>query len=356
MPEEPCEISFYEDGIPPFVGHELDRLYGVRYSSLGHLRVYGKLEKPRTYVRRADNIPVTVILFRIEEHRVSVLNEAIQLPHEELCQFVESVFSRYPQIRTITLPAIQKHTGRLSHPFQAVVYHSDVWLSVPDSAEEYLKGLGRNTRQAIRQELRKLKSSFPTFHCRFTEKEEIREEDIRTVISFNKMKLSTKGIASGDDENEIQRILTLSKECGIACIATIDGRVCGGVIGYRFGENFSFRATGYDPAYESYRIGFLIYFLSVCKCIERNAKHIHLGWGTQDYKFRLGGVQRDLERLILFRSWVHLFLDWKVALQAVFKDKSTKTRRYLKDAATRPGGPLSALAKVLIASTRWLRH
>lgn len=356
MSKERHEIAFYDEEIPSFVECELDRLYGVSYCSLRHLRLYGKLEKAQTYVCQAEGNPVAIILFRVEEQAVSVLNEVIDFSDVEIRRFTDNVFLRYPQIRTVTFPAIEKRERHLSRPCQRQVYHSHVWLSVPDTAEAYMNTLGPNTRQVIRRYLRKLRSSFPSFECRFIDKEAVSEHDIRTILGFNQERLKSKGTISSADETEIQRIIALTRECGMVCVATIDGRVCAGTINYRFGENFAFRATGYDQAYDNYRLGFLVNFLTYCECIERNAKNIHLGWGTQDYKFRLGGVQHDLEHLIVFRSRAHFFLAWRTALQVAIKDKTIKTRRYIKDAATRHEGPAASLAKAVVTSVRWLRH
>lgn len=356
MPSEKSETVCYEHQIPPFVEAELDRLYGARFSSMRHFRIYGRLKNAHTYVRHAKGKPAAILLFRIEEQTVRVLNEAIRLSPEEIRQFADHIFLRYPKIRTVTFPVIEKEERCLSRPAQSVFYHSDMWLNVPGNADEYLKSLGTSTRQGIRRDLRKLNSSFPSFHYRFMEKEEVNEHDIRTIIGFNRAKLKTRGEISQDDENEIQRISALTRECGLVCIATIEGRVCGGTISYRLAANFAFRATGYDSAFESYRLGFLINFLTFCECIERGAKNIHLGWGTQDYKFRLGGIQRDFEEMIIFRSWGHFLLGWKRVLQATIRDSMVKTRRSVKIAATRRDGPVGVAAKTCIAAVRWLRQ
>ena len=57
MPSEKSETVCYEHEIPPFVEAELDRLYGARFSSMRHFRIYGRLKNAHTSVRRADSLP-----------------------------------------------------------------------------------------------------------------------------------------------------------------------------------------------------------------------------------------------------------------------------------------------------------
>ncbi len=356
VPGAKYDIACHENEIPPFVEPELDRLYGARYASIIHFRVYGGLNNTHTYVCQVDGQPITIFLFRIEKQTVQVLNEGIRLASDDIQRFADYIFSRYGHINRVSFRAIEKDERCLNRPCQSVFFGSDMRLPVPASSAQYHRHLGKNTRQGINQSIRKLKKSFPSFDYHFGEREMVHEHDIRTILDFNRARRASRGEFFAEDEDEIRRIIEMARACGLVLILTIDGRMCGGTITYRFGDNFAFRATGYDLAYDRYRLGFVANFLTFVECIDRGANNIHLGWGRQDYKFALGGVERDLEDLLVFRSWARYFLGWNVVLQLTIQDKLVKSRQCLLVVARRRDGAASSLARAFLASVRRLRQ
>src|SRR3954467_15707666 len=72
-------IAIYNNEVPAFIEPDLDRLYGARYCSLAHFRIYAKLDGVSTYVVREGGVAKTVYLFRSEPHRAIVLNEGIRV-------------------------------------------------------------------------------------------------------------------------------------------------------------------------------------------------------------------------------------------------------------------------------------
>ena len=49
-------------------------------------------------------------------------------------------------------------------------------------------------------------------------------------------------------------------------------------------------------------LGQLMMFFFICDCISRGCAHAHLGWGTTEYKQRLGAAPVTTYRASLYRS------------------------------------------------------
>lgn len=348
------EISLYENEIPSFATAELDRLYGGRYASMRHFRIYDKLGNASTYVCRVDEKPVVILLFKIAKAMVRVLNESIHLPGPEIVRFTTFIFQRYRQVRSICFHAIDTPHEALPQPSKAIFHASDMWMVAPASVDAYLKGLDGKTRQNVVRCTRNIKRDFPSFAYQVLEREAVSEDAIRTIVEFSRARLAAKGEVSGDDEDEIRRVIQTTQECGLVGIATIDGRVCGGQVIYRFGDNFAYRVTGHDPLYDPYSLGFLGCYMGACACIERQARILYMGWGTLDYKFRLGGVQRDLHDVMVFRSRASVALHSGLLIKAMGNRLLLRSRQAIK-AASAMREPAPSIARVLVASARLLR-
>ena len=349
------EIALHDNRIPSFAAAELDRLYGSRYASLSHFRIYDKLENASTYVCYTDGIPTVILLFKIEKNTLRVLNESIHLCATEIACFTTFIFRRYRFVRVITFQAVDTQHEQLPQPATVIFHGSDMSMYAPASAAAYLKSLDGKTRQNIVRCTRNIKRAFPTFAHQVLERKAASEETIRAILAFSKARLHAKGEVSADDEQEIRRIVRTTQECGLVGIVTIEGRICGGQVIYRFGDNFSYRVTGHDPLYDPYSLGFLGCYLATCACIERQARILYMGWGTLDYKFRLGGAQRDLHDLMIFRSQVSVALHLTLLLKAS-RDHLVRRARQAVRAAAAMREPAPSIAKALVASVRLVRQ
>lgn len=319
-----------------------------------HFKIYDKLDNASTYICRVEDTPVAILLFKIAKGMVRVLNESIHLPAAEIERFTTYIFQRYRQVRSIFFRAIDTAHQDLPQPSKAIFHASDMWMTAPASVDAYIKGLDSKARQNVVRCTRNIKRDFPSFTYQVFDRDAASEDVIRTILGFSRVRLAAKGEVSGDDDEEIRRVIQTTRECGLVGIATIDGKICGGQVIYRFGDNFAYRVTGHDPLYDSYSLGFLGCYMGACACIERHARILYMGWGTLDYKFRLGGDRRDLHDVVIFRSRVSVALHSGLLLRAIGNRFLLRSRQAVK-AASSMREPARSIARVLVASARLVR-
>jgi CelD/BcsL family acetyltransferase involved in cellulose biosynthesis len=336
MESENVIISLYENSVPPFVESELEQLYENLYSSLVQLRTYGAIAgNISTYVVQKNGTTITLLLFRLDNNKVQVLNESIQIDADEINRFTHYIFSTIPSVTVISFHAIRMTAQPLAFPCQQFSVLEDIVVTLPSTSQEYLARLGKATRKNIKHHISRLKRRFPSLGHDVYLKEDVSEQHVRDIIEMNKARMVRKNKVSSFDANETERIIKLAKSCGLVSVITIDGRVCAGAICCRIGENYFSQVNAHDPEYDSYRLGTLCCYWTICKCIDYGGKEFHLLWGQYEYKYMLLGVQRDLADLAIYRSRMHLLLNGDTALRLVLNGYIRKAMLWLKDKARR---------------------
>lgn len=329
---DPVTISFYENEVPDFVGPELERLYANLFSTLPQFafRDAGALH---TYVAYRGMERTAVLLFELKGAMIRVLNEGIRIDEEELVRFAHAAFARYASAKAIRLHAVEGDITSHSFPWQQHPVLQDIVLKLPKSSENYLASLGKSTRSYLNRYLNKIRREHPSFRHEVLIGEEINESLVLELISMHKARMASKDKVSVIDDKRLREILQLAKEFGFAVIARVEGNICGGTINYRVGENYFLETVAHDSSFNDYRIGTICSYLTVCECIARSGREYHFLWGDYDYKFRLGGVRRELNDLYLYRSRLHMVLNSDFTLTMAAKCYLLQLKRRLQQEA-----------------------
>ncbi|KRB93068.1 GNAT family N-acetyltransferase [Noviherbaspirillum sp. Root189] len=343
LPSAAAEIvdsRIYDADIPDFAGSELDRLYGSLYSSLSHFRINGGLEDASTYISERNGKPAVILLFRIERRNARVINEGMRLRAEDVERFCVNLFQRYPLVTSVTFHAVRivNTERRISCVQQRFFCAEDFVADLPDSAEAYLAMLGNATRKNLKRHRNRLERAFPDFSFRVDEKDAIREDDVRRIIAFNRVRMAQKQKASFIDEEETQRILQLVKTCGTVSIVTIGGELAAGAIAVRIGDSVISKVNAHDSRYDDYRLGMLCCYLTVCAAIEAGARRFHFGHGRYDYKTALLGAHETYDHLVLYRSRLQQLRDGRRALGIALSGYRVEGSRWLLDKIERDSG------------------
>jgi hypothetical protein len=312
-------IDCRRHGLPDAIGEELCRLYGNIHSSPAHLRVYGGLDTvTQAYVATHEGGARAIFLLREEGPRLRVVNEGMRVDTAAAEAFARFVFATAPGIAAIEFHAIESAPLSLSFPLQQAVCTAEMPLALPSTVDAYIAGLGKNTRRNLRRYMDKLLQRFPSFRFDVHERNALGTADARAVIALNRARINGKQQAYSIDDEE-ERILALLQECGLAGVGRIDGKICCGALGYRVGDRFFFKIIGHDPQYNPWSLGILCCFLMIRACIERGCSEYNFMWNEYEYKFALGARRRELARVVIYRSRLHMLANGRMAC-AVARD------------------------------------
>ena len=343
IPENDVSVSIYENEVPAFAEAELMRLYSSLFSTLPQLNLKD-LTSIYTYVVSNGTRIKDIFLFEKKGAMVRILNEGIKIDQQEIERFANCIFARDPSVKAISLHAVEGTINRHDFPCQQHAVMADIVLPLPRTTEEYLAGLGKSTRSYINRYLNKLRRECPTFSHEVYVKNKIDENHIHDLIDIHRARMISKDKVSVIDDLRLQEILRLVKEFGFVVIVRINGRICAGTINYRVGDNYFLESVAHEAEYNDYRIGTLCSYLTVCECIARSGKEYHFLWGEYDYKFRLGGVRRQLNDLYLYRSRAQFIFNSDFVLKIAAKRRIQQMKKQLLHAASQQGTLTSRIA------------
>lgn len=322
------QSQIFERTIPDFAAPSLVRLYGHLFSSLSLVKLHHPLLDIHTYVAGPCENPEVVLLFAVEGDTARVLHEQFAVEAAEIDRFARHVLERYPAVSRIILNAIEvgRSQGNIMLPHNTANCSEDIVVSLPETVNEYDARLGKSTRKNLKHHLSRFKREMPTMKHQIITTENIVESDLREVVRLNQLRMQVKGKDFSTDESEILRLISLARECGFLNIVTIDGRICAGAICYRIGDNFFSMVNAHDPAYDRYRLGSLICYLTVCEAIGHGGREFHFMWGRDQYKFQLLGVRKDLDKVTLYRSRLQQLRHFHRVLEDSLREKERKLR------------------------------
>ncbi len=333
----------YTNSVPPFAEIWLSRLYGNIFSSLAHYRIYDGISGIHTYIACRGEQVLAVLLYRSEGNRIRILNEAARLPAAEIERFAQHMFHAYPTVSVISLHAVSLEGQIEKFPLQRFNCLEDIVLHLPASTEEYLAHLGKSTRSYLNRYQNKLRRDFPSMSHVTYFGNEIKESHIREILDMNRARMEGKGKLTPWTDKHERCMFELARLCGMVNVIMIDGRLCAGTINYRVNENYFLEVIAHAPEYNDYRLGTICCFATICQCIELGGKEYHFLWGQSEYKYRLGGVQQDLEHVAIFRSRRHMLKNMPLVACNVYQGCRRKMHLWSKDARRRD----SFIAKAL---------
>lgn len=328
-------ISFYENEIPDFLASEMDVLYENIYSSVSKFQIDASVLNATTYVDRLDGRITAILVFRRIDRTIEVINECIKLGDTEIQKFADAVFARYPQVARITFHAVQASIAALRYPYQCHTCLEDIVLQLPASSDLYFDSLGKSTRQYISRYSKVAKRDLPSFQFKICPPEELTDALLLQIIEFSNARLAAKDRISLHNQENTRRLMRLIYRHGFVGMILIDGRVCAAAMCSRLGANYFLHVLSHDPKYDSYRLGTLCCYLTIDACIAQGGRLFHFLWGRFDYKFRLLGVQQDLQRVAVYRSYVQFFLNGTYAFKLAFKGMGRSAKSWLLEPGRR---------------------
>jgi hypothetical protein len=339
----------FEGFVPPYAGPAIDRLYGSIYASVALLSIYDTLAQASTYVVRHDGDISCVLLYRRAGRQIEVLNQCIRLSHAEIEGFADTMFARHVGVDCIAFHAVQATLEGSRYPAQQFHCAADIVAELPDTAEAYLAQLSKNMRQATKYYLNRMRRLHPSFRFQVTPGTEIDEQEVRRIYRFNRERMEGKHLVPNVDDDEVGRIIALTRRSGLLMTATIEGRVCGGLVCWRAGDDVFLRSIAHDPAFDGINLGTVCCHLGIMECISRGAKRFHFLAGRLQYKYRFLGKDQNFDRIVLYRDCRSLVRQAGMAARTMTSGWSNEINLWLMNAERRDDRASRAAVRLLRA-------
>ena len=281
-----------------------------------------------------------IILFKYTaktQKNIKVLNQEFKISLTDIENICYILFNEFNRVQQIIFEKIFEPSSKQSPKivFEKTLFNDVIISDMPKSMNDYLNSLRASTRKKFRLMMNRFVKDFPDFKVYHFEKNDILLEQIEKVVSWNKSRMKTKGIISQLNEKECKILhqYVSSSGFGYLCLFEIGGQMMSGVIISMIGEHAYGHVIAHDSFYDQYSVGRIALLHTIEYMAEKkNIKHYHLLSGTQEYKFRFGGISHDLYTCRIFRNH-NIYYFWGKTMSALIENYR-KYRRKLRNSKT----------------------
>lgn len=163
--------------------------------------------------------------------------------------------------------------------------------------EDYLAGRSRQFRSQLGRKMRRLRRDHQVRIRQSAAAAEV-PGDIDTLFVLHDARWQGKGEASALADPEARRLLV---EFAVEAhqrgwlrlyLLEVDGAAVAGWLGWRLGERLSYYQAGFDPAWASHSVGFLLFAETVREAIAEGAAEYDLLLGDEPFKARFATGKR----------------------------------------------------------------
>lgn len=322
------DFEIHEGQVPARAAAWMETLYGSLYASLPQLQLSG-LAGAGTYLAFRDVQPTAVFLYRREGHALKVINEGMYVSAIEAERFASRMFSRFPSLRSVHWHAVRMESAPSTHPVSRFDCSEDIVIELPQTEAEYEKALGKATRKSLRQRLTRTRGL--THQVRFGPAA-ADATLIDRIIAFNHARLAQKARRSALDASSARQLQLLLRARGMAGLAHIDGRLCGGTLACRIADDVYSLVNAHDPAYDRLGLGNLCRHLMILAAIRAGARRFHLLGGNYASKRACLARRFTLQHVVLYRRPWGRVLDWRAQAGWTLRELEMRLRRRIDDA------------------------
>ena len=171
------------------------------------------------------------------------------------------------------------------------------------SWDEFLAGRSRNFREQVRRRERKLCREHDV-HYRLADRDTL-EKDFETLVRLHELRWGAGSRTFDEDAKRFHRdfaSVALDKGWLRLWLLEVDGSPVAAWYGFRFGRFESFYQAGRDPAWDSYRVGFVLLTHSMREAFNDGMREYRLLRGMDAYKDRFGGRDDGIETVAVARG------------------------------------------------------
>lgn len=328
--ENPVTETIYPNEIPPFVDATLERLYACVYCTLRRIEAYDSLAGVSTYVRKEGATITAVILFRIDAHVVSVINQQINLPAAKMLAFCDKLFRTFADVRVIRFYGIDATLDRFAFPFQQLQSIEENIIQLPASKEKYLASLRPQFVKQILTRAAKIAQDHPSFQLQTADRGDIQEQQVTDILALAKQRMAAKGREIYSEKVDRTALMKTLKKYGHVVMATIDGRICAGSIFFSVGKRHFHTYIAHNPEYDEYMLGNQMWLAAILYSIELRGEECWLMGGARLHKSRFKAKPFAFNSITVYRSRFHALLHGPLLADQWLKQKKLEFKAACK--------------------------
>ncbi len=297
------QCSVYERDIPPVLASHLERIYQSPFSAMTYFELFRHAHHPIALVIfNGATDPVHVLMFTVTGKEATLLNELVTIEQQYLTYFGDFIFSRYPHVTTVNFNCIHGRPDNGSFPRYLWKCSQDIVIPLPTSPEAYNGQLGSRTRKHLKYYIHRLQKEFTDVTFTVSTTDSIEQSMVENIITMNRQRMKLKHVKSGYTPDFEKNIQLFSRHYGSVGTLRIQGKVIAGSICYLVGDHQYLEVISHDPAYNRFNVGHICLYHTINHAIATGKSAFHMLWGENEYKYRFGGIKKELYFSSIYRT------------------------------------------------------
>jgi hypothetical protein len=298
---------FYQSPVPAEVGECLTNLYQSIFCVPEYFRLYKDAKEANAIAIYSSGSadPDHLIFYTVSGREAIILNEFFEMGNPCLSYLVQVLFDSHPRLHTIHINKFRSKIDGLPFPHEIWEVSQDNVVELPETLSEYRSRLGKRTKANLNNYTNKLRRECPDFSFSVTTAEEIKPDDISTIIDMNRARMKAKKSFSAIDADREEKIIQFAAQYGIVGVISANGCIAAGTICYLVGNHCFADVISHDQAYNRYSIGRICVYLLIQNLIERGIRFFYMGAGEVEYKQKMLSVPQDIYAVSVFRTSIN---------------------------------------------------
>lgn len=226
----------------------------------------------------------------------------------ELGDFVRYLFENFG-VRKIRWARLYEPLPTVSYKRLSYCSISDNIAELPDTFNDYLNSLGKQTKKHSKYYLGRLERDFQAVEYQYVTGAELPRATFNRICDFARGRMAYKSLSYGGGDETLWR--GIQHPSGFAYLISIGGEVKASCVGYILGEHLYLSKIAHDVSLNKYNLGNIVLLKLIEHCIENHIRYFHFLWGEGvDYKVRYGGIPHRLTEYTLYRyADLHYYAD-----------------------------------------------
>ncbi|MBN1452342.1 MAG: GNAT family N-acetyltransferase [Anaerolineales bacterium] len=198
-----------------------------------------------------------------------------------------------------TLAALKVESAKRGWDFTAEPFRPSLSVPLPGDFEEYLAGIDKKQRHEIRRKMRRAAESAQNVHWYIVSDESTLDAEAEACCHLMAQDPAKQAFLTQTMRTQMKTMIHAAFKAGILQLAflEVDGKKAAGYLNFDYGNRIWVYNSGLDFSYKDLSPGWVLLGYLLQWANENGRSEFDFMRGDEDYKYKFGGIRRDVMRV-----------------------------------------------------------
>ena len=202
-----------------------------------------------------------------------------------------------------TLAALEAESAKRGWNFAVEPFRPSLFVPLPGNFEEYLAGIDKKQRHEIRRKMRRAEESVQNVHWYIVTDESTLDDETEACCHLMAQDPAKQAFLTQTMRSQMKATIHAAFKAGWLQLAflEVDGQKAAGYLNFDYGNRIWVYNSGLDFGYRDLSPGWVLLGYLLQWANENGRREFDFMRGDEDYKYRFGGIKRDVMRVMAKR-------------------------------------------------------